>query len=149
MTPPIQMSVMVPLPPHRAFELFTERMSTWWPLATHSISKSRAGACFIEPFEGGRVFERSMEGEELEWGRIVVWEPPYKMTMTWYPGRGPTTEVEVRFTPADDGTLVELEHRGWQAYGPDADSMRSEYMNGWPVVFGQAFADAARTAQQD
>jgi hypothetical protein len=38
----IRRSVDVPLPPARAFMLFTERTSTWWPFATHSVSGDAA-----------------------------------------------------------------------------------------------------------
>lgn len=141
---PIQLSVTVPLAPRDAFELFTTRMAEWWPLRGHSISDDRAAACFIEPFAGGRVFERSIDGDEHVWGEVLAYEPPHRVAMTWHPGGGPATEVEVRFTPADDGTFVELEHRGWEIFGGDAENARLGYANGWPLVFGERFANAAR-----
>jgi uncharacterized protein YndB with AHSA1/START domain len=143
---PIQMSVTVPLPPERAFELFATRIGEWWPLREgHSLTVERAAGCWIEPFAGGRVFERSIDGEEHDWGQVLVYEPPRRLAMTWHPGGGPATEVEVRFTPADDGTFVELEHRGWEVFGDEAEAARSGYANGWPYVFTERFAAAARS----
>ncbi|HEU4521512.1 MAG TPA: SRPBCC family protein [Thermoanaerobaculia bacterium] len=141
--PPILMSVLVPLSPAGAFELFTARIGEWWPLATISIASANGGTCFIEPFAGGRVFERANDGGEHEWGNVVAWEPPHRFAMTWHPGGKATTEVEVRFTAADEGTFVELEHRGWEAFGEDADSARDNYANGWPLVFTRCYGEAA------
>ena len=142
--PPVIASLLVPLPPARAFALFTERMATWWPLRSHSVAGERAESCFIEPFAGGRVFERSFEGDESDWGRVIAYEPPHRLSMTWHPGGGPTTEVEVRFTAADEGTLVEVEHRGWEAYGDKAAAARGEYASGWALVLTKHFGEAAR-----
>ena len=140
---PIQMSLLVPLSPQRAFDLFTSRIGEWWPLATHSVVANQGGTCTIEPFAGGRVYERADDGREHDWGRILLFEPPQRIAMTWHPGGGPETELEVRFTPADDGTLVELEHRGWEVFGDEAIAARSGYENGWPLVFTRRYGAAA------
>ena len=143
----IQLSVTVPLAPRDAFDLFTTRITEWWPLDKgHSLSADRAASCAIEPFAGGRVFERSLDGEEHVWGEVLAYEPPHRVAMTWHPGGGPATEVEVRFTPADDGTFVELEHRGWEVFGEQAEEARLGYLQGWPFVFGERFRSAAANA---
>ena len=54
---PVRKSVVVPLTPERAFRLFTEGLSTWWPLASHSISDERAASCGLEPCVGGAIYE--------------------------------------------------------------------------------------------
>lgn len=143
---PILMSITVPLPVAQAFDLFTARIAHWWPLADHSLSTDRAALCTIEPFAGGRVYERSVDGEEHDWGRVLVFDPPHRIATTWHPGGGPATEVEVRFTPADDGTYVELEHRGWEVFGAEAEAARGGYEQGWPYVFTERFGNAARAA---
>ena len=143
---PIQLSVMVPLAQQSAFDLFTTRMASWWPLSDHSIFTDRAAGCTVEPFAGGRIFEHSVDGEEHVWGKVLTWDPPRGLSMTWHPGGGPETEVELRFTSADDGTLVELEHRGWEVFAEGAEEAREGYANGWPYVFGERFVAAAKMA---
>ena len=49
----------------------------------------------------------------------------------------------VTFTTVDDGTLVRLEHSGWEAFGDCAPEARASYEQGWPVVLR---AYAARIA---
>ena len=147
---PVQMSVSVPLPPEEAFDLFTSRIGSWWPLGGHfSVAGPRAAACFLEPFAGGRVYERAADGEEHEWGEVLIFDPPRRLSMSWHPGHSNVTEVEVRFTPSDDGTFVELEHRGWEVYGDRCEAVRGDYEKGWPFVLSDRFVSAARSAAGD
>ncbi|HET8772456.1 MAG TPA: SRPBCC family protein [Thermoanaerobaculia bacterium] len=139
---PIRMNATVPLPPAEAFDLFTARIHTWWPLATHSVFQDNLAACVFEPRVGGRIVERSRDGEEHAWGEVLEYDPPQRFRVTWHPGGGPATEVEVTFTPADNGTFVELEHRGWEVF-EQPEEARAGYANGWPFVFGECFPAAA------
>jgi uncharacterized protein YndB with AHSA1/START domain len=140
---PLVFSATVPIDPDAAFDLFTSRMGKWWPLIDHSIYTVNATFCVIEAFPGGRVFERSTTGEELEWGQVLVADKPHRLVMTWHPGGGPPTEVEVTFKPSGSGTLVTLEHRKWENLAEAAQEAHTGYANGWPYVFGQRFVQAA------
>ncbi len=44
------------------------------------------------------------------------------------------TEVEVRFSPEDDGTRVDLEHRGRERVGARGRDQRNNYDGGWNRV---------------
>ena len=122
-----------------AFRLFTEGMSTWWPFETHSIGKDGADpeATVLEGREGGRLYERMADGHTSHWATVLVWEPPTRLVLSWElrPDR-PSTEVEVRFSAAGDGTRVDLEHRGWERLGDQAEEARAGYHSGWEVVLG-------------
>lgn len=143
MTEPIRMSATVPLSPADAFDLFTQRLHTWWPLATHGIFESDNETCVFEPRAGGRIVERSRNGEESVWAEVLEYERPHRFLVSWHPGGSSATIVAVTFTPSDDGTYVELEHRGWEVFA-ESDQTRADYANGWPFVFGQHFIEAAR-----
>ena len=121
-TATIRRTVSVQAPPERAFEVFTAGFSSWWPIESHHIGETMAVEVVIEPFDGGRWFERDADGHECDWGFVTEWEPPRRVLLAWHltteyefdPEPGRATEVEVRFTPQDGGTLVELEHRGFE-----------------------------------
>jgi uncharacterized protein YndB with AHSA1/START domain len=119
---PIRQSVRVDCPIEDAFRLFTEGFSEWWPLASYSIAGDAAEHCAIEPWVGGRVFERTRSGEEREWGSVIAWDPPEHLEFTWHPGgsgdRSQTVDVE--FLVEADGTRVTLIHTGWDAAGVPA-----------------------------
>ncbi len=135
---PVRKSITVDASVEHAFEVFTERMSDWWPVKTHSVHEELADRAGLEPRLGGAVYELWRDGRE-NWGEITVWEPPHRLVFTWHPGLRPeeTTEVEVRFAADGDSTVVELEHRGWEARGDRADEARAAYDGGWIGVLEQ------------
>jgi uncharacterized protein YndB with AHSA1/START domain len=143
---PVRKSVTVPLTPREAFDLFTARIASWWPLGERfSISGTRAMTCAIEPRVGGAVYEVRDDGEKLPWGMVLTWEPPRRVVLSWHPGKSPDVaqEVEVTFAAERMGTRVELIHRNWQQLGDQATDVRASYDGGWETVFASAFADAA------
>jgi uncharacterized protein YndB with AHSA1/START domain len=129
---PVRKSVTVQAPVEHAFQVFTERMSEWWPVKKHSVHEELADEAGLEPRLGGAIFELWRDGRE-NWGEVTVWEPPHRVVFTWRPGLRleETTEVEVRFASQGDSTLVELEHRGWEARGDRAAEARASYDKGW------------------
>ena len=124
----INKTVTVNASPQTAFETFTRAISTWWPTGSHRIFEE--STVVFEERVGGRVYERTADGEEGDWADVLVWEPPHRLKLRWRvnPNRG-ATEVEVTFTPAGDATRVDLEHRGW-----DDAAGRANYATGWDPV---------------
>jgi uncharacterized protein YndB with AHSA1/START domain len=138
----IRKSVTVRRPLEEAFALFTDRIDTWWPLATHSIYEERAKTAVFEGRPGGRLYEISVDGDEGVWGTVSVWEPPRRIVYSWHPGRDEETaqEVEIEFVAEGDGTRVEMEHRGWER----APEKRAGYDTGWDFVLGRYVAAAGK-----
>jgi uncharacterized protein YndB with AHSA1/START domain len=134
----IRKSVTVSVPVERAFHVFTEEIATWWPLRTHAVDTERSDTVVMEGRVGGRLFERTPEGEEHLWGTIVTWDPPRHITYSWHPGRGDETaqEVDITFTQDGDRTRVDIAHYGWEKLsGPVEDTLAS-YHEGWDKVVG-------------
>src|SRR5919109_1461605 len=140
---PVRKRVVVDAPVEHAFRVFTEQIGEWWPGKTHSVHKEEAQIAGLEPRLGGAVYELWPGGRE-EWGTITVWEPPRRLVYTWHPSHGldESTEVEIRFSAQDGSTLVELEHRGWEARGAKAAEVRNDYDSGWEAVLAR-YAEAA------
>ncbi|HKO22267.1 MAG TPA: SRPBCC family protein [Candidatus Eisenbacteria bacterium] len=141
---PIRKSVVVRRTPAEAFSIFTERITSWWPHKTHSLSKGEAASVHMEPKAGGKVYELSTDGERKEWGTLVSWDPPRGFVTTWHPGMDPAhpSEVEIRFTAVPEGTRVDLEHRNWEKVGAKAAEYRDGYDKGWVEVFERRFVEA-------
>ncbi len=142
-------SVVVACSPARAFALFTERMDAWWPFDGHSMFDAEAEKVTFEPRVGGAVLEWDRGGRNARWGTLLAWDPPHRFVMTWHPGRPEATaqQLEVTFTAQGNETLVQVEHRGWQALLERAAEARSGYDGGWPKVlasFQAALAGGAR-----
>jgi uncharacterized protein YndB with AHSA1/START domain len=146
---PIRKTIEVAAPLETAFETFTEQISAWWPLDAHSIGAGRddttTESVTVEGRVDGRLFERLSNGQEADWGRLLVWEPPERLVFTWHPGAddpSTATEIEVRFAPSGGGTRVELEHRGWERLGERAAQAQQGYDSGWDKVLAR-YAEAA------
>ena len=126
---PVRVSVSVGVDQKRAFEVFAHEMTSWWP-ASHHIGEAPIQDIVIEPFVGGRWYTKHTDGSETETGVVTAYDPPHGFTVTWQIGADwayhddLVTNIDVRFTPADDGrTLVELVHSDLEAYGADAARM--------------------------
>ena len=132
---PVRRAVTVERPLEDAFRVFTEGLGSWWPVATHSIAKDAAETVVMEGRVDGRLYERTADGAENDWGRMLVWEPPRRVAFEWHI-TGTPTEVEVRFTPEGDRTRVDLEHRGFERL-EDGAERRESYNNGWVTVLGR------------
>jgi uncharacterized protein YndB with AHSA1/START domain len=138
-TEAIRRSITVDCPVEHAFATFTDRIHDWWPLETYSIEAGEGGSkpeSVIFDGPGGRLYERTTKGEELEWAHVTAFEPPHRFVLAWNPSREerPRTEIEVTFTDEDGKTRVDLEHRGWANLGEQAGEMRQGYDSGWSSV---------------
>jgi uncharacterized protein YndB with AHSA1/START domain len=132
----VRKSVVVAAPVERAWDVFTDKLATWWPLDTHSIGKERIEEMVLERREGGRLYERHNGGGEESWATVLAWEPPRRLAFSWEITE-PATEVEVRFTPEGEGTRVDLEHRGWERLGEEALRRSGNYNTGWEYILGR------------
>jgi uncharacterized protein YndB with AHSA1/START domain len=147
---PIHLEVTVPRSPDEAFRLFTEGIASWWPADTHSLEHGKAEIHF-DGRPGGDIYEQLDDGRRHLWGTVIVWEPPFRVSFTWHPGReaSEAQQVEMRFDALAEGTRVTLEHRGWENAGIEGPILRAGYAQGWLYVFGERYAKAAGAAAQE
>ena len=129
----VERSIVVNVPQARAFDVFVD-MTSWWPLATHTIGEAPARASIIEPHAGGRWYDIGRTGGETMIGEVLAYEPPQRLVLTWSISHDwtydPTlrTEIELRFIPESaTRTRVELVHRNLEAYGERAEEERKIY----------------------
>jgi uncharacterized protein YndB with AHSA1/START domain len=117
--PSLHGQATVGLPLEQAFAFFTGSMARWWPAEYH-IGSADMVDTILEPREGGRWYERGADGSECDWGRVLTWQPPHRLVVTWQingswhydDDPSHASEIEVRFTAdGPNQTLVELEHR--------------------------------------
>ena len=147
----IRREIVVDVAPARAFDLFTEEMTSWWP-SGHHIGSAPIERIIIEPWVGGRWYTRHQDGSETYTGFVTAWEPPGRFVVTWQIGADwkyhtdLVTTVEVRFTPeGEDRTRVRLEHRDLDGFGADAADMRRTFAEpgAWTATLA-AYAKVAR-----
>jgi uncharacterized protein YndB with AHSA1/START domain len=131
-TDAVTSSVLVPLAPEAAFELFTDRFSAWWPMDSHHIADADAAEVFLDARPGGRWYERSENGAECDWGRVLEIDRPHRILLAWQltpewkfdPDQKKATQVEVTFDAEENGTRVTLTHSGFEIHGEAGAAMR-------------------------
>lgn len=138
--------IEVSLGVEQAFALFTQGLSRWWPLRSHSCAGEDALDVVLEPRVGGAVTEITRQGEHHLWGTLTAWQPPSHFAMTWHPAQPGelATHLTVRFTATASGCAVDLRHDGWEVRGAAAAPVRDEYQHGWALVLGRYAAAAAK-----
>jgi DNA-binding transcriptional ArsR family regulator len=124
-------TVRVNAPLAVAFDVFIGQR--WWPVQTHHLAQPAGTEVVLEPFAGGRWFERGADGAETDWGIVLAWQPPHRILLTFQVSPGWTYEddpgraaqIEVTFTPeAPEVTRVDLTHRHLERYDAQAERMR-------------------------
>lgn len=125
----------------RAFELFTERTSDWWP-ADRRHTKDPRSEIFLLP--NGRFFERARDGREVDLGRVRVWDPPRRLLLDFYIGTDADhpTEVLITFAEQGDSTRVRVEHRPTERSRDLWEKRAPAYVRSWDLVLA-AFRSAA------
>jgi uncharacterized protein YndB with AHSA1/START domain len=143
----VRTSVVVEAPVERAFSVFTEDFGRFKP-PEHNILGVEIAETVFEPRVGGHLYDRGVDGSECRWARVLAYEPPNRVVISWdispqwqiETDLEKTSEVEVRFiAEAPDRTRVELEHRNLDRHGEGWQSGRDavESEGGWPLYLGR------------
>ena len=148
---PVRKNLFVNASQDHAFEVFTAGMGRWWP-KSHKLGEAELDTQIIEPKEGGRWYQRNLDGSTCEIGTVEAWEPPARVLLIWQLNAQWTfdpdlkTEVEVRFASEGSGTRVELEHRNLERLGDSAEGFREaiDSSGGWGALLELFAEEAAR-----
>jgi uncharacterized protein YndB with AHSA1/START domain len=146
----VRTQIVVEAPIERAFRVFTEDFGSFKPREHNMLGVEIAETVF-EPRVGGHLYDRGVDGSECRWARVLAYEPPNRVMLSWdispqwqiETDLEKTSEVEVRFiSETPERTRVELEHRNLDRHGPgweqERDGVGGE--GGWPLYL-QRFAE--------
>jgi uncharacterized protein YndB with AHSA1/START domain len=138
----VRAEVVVDAPIERAFAVFTDDIGSWWN-PDHHILEAELAEMVFEPHEGGHVYDRGVDGSESRWARVLAYEPPNRVVISWdidpqwqiQTDLEKTSEIEVRFiSETPERTRVELEHRNLERHGEGWEGIRDAVGSpeGWP-----------------
>ncbi len=153
---PVRHSVVVEAPIARAFKVFTEDFDAIKP-REHNLLAVPIAETVFERRVGGHIYDRGIDGSECRWARVLAYEPPDRLLLSWdinprwQVETDPTraSEWEVRFTAETESrTRVEIEHRKLERHGEGWEGVRDgvDADQGWPLYlqrFSGLFARAA------
>ena len=140
-------SIVVEAPIERAFRVFTKDFGAFKP-PEHNLLAAAIAETVFEPRVGGHVYDRGVDGSECRWARVLAYEPPDRVVLSWdispqwqiETDPEKTSEVEVRFVAeGPDRTRVELEHRHLDRHGPDWRAVGEgvDGDQGWPLYLAR------------
>jgi uncharacterized protein YndB with AHSA1/START domain len=146
----VRTQITVDAPIERAFRVFTEDFGSFKP-PEHNLLGAEIAETVFEPHEGGHLYDRGVDGSECRWARVLAYEPPERVVISWdisprwqiETDLEKTSEVEVRFiSETPDRTRVELEHRNLDRHGDGWEDVRDGVggEGGWPLYL-QRFAE--------
>ncbi|RWH75194.1 MAG: ATPase [Mesorhizobium sp.] len=146
----VKQSIVVEAPIERAFKVFTEEFGSFKPPEHNMLAVPIAETVF-ERRVGGYLYDRGTDGSECRWARVLAYEPPNRVLLSWdispqwqiETDPDKTSEWEVRFTSETaERTRVELEHRNLERHGQGWESERDGVASdqGWPLYL-KRFAD--------
>ena len=146
----IRHEIVVNAPIERAFSVFTDGFGRFKPREHNMLDVDIAETVF-ETREGGHIYDRGVDGSECRWARVLAYEPPDRVVISWdinpqwqiETDLEKTSEVEVRFISETPGrTRVELEHRNLDRHGGGWEGVREGVggEGGWPLYL-RRYAD--------
>jgi uncharacterized protein YndB with AHSA1/START domain len=146
----VRSSIVVDAPIERAFKVFTEEFDRVKP-REHNMLPVPIKETVFEPYVGGHVIDRGADGSEYRWARVLAYEPPDRVAISWdisqqwqlETERERSSEVEISFiAETPNTTRVQLEHRYLDRHGDGWQSLRDgvEGDQGWPLYL-QRYAD--------
>jgi uncharacterized protein YndB with AHSA1/START domain len=146
----VRTQVVVEAPIERAFSVFTEDFGSFKP-PEHNLLGAEIAETVFEPRVGGHLYDRGVDGSECRWARVLAYEPPSRVVISWdispqwqiETDLEKTSEVEVRFiSEAPERTRVEVEHRNLERHGEGWQGVRDAVGSpgGWPLYL-QRFAE--------
>ena len=143
----INIEMEIQLPREETFKRFITGLNSWWP-KEYTWSGQVLEEIKIEPETGGKCYETGPYNFRCDWGRVMTYEAPDKLVITWQisparvpePDPGKASEITVLFKELEpEVTGVEFEHgklskhgEGWEEY---YDAMKSE--QGWPYILNK------------
>jgi uncharacterized protein YndB with AHSA1/START domain len=130
---PLRLSFDIDCPAAHAFTVWTTQITAWWPKG-HSTSGDPRAVVMLEGHAGGRIYERTSDGREIDWGQITEWEPPRRFSYRWHIGTDAEHATDVELTFVDAGgerTRLDIVQSGWERLGAGGEQYRDQNASGW------------------
>lgn len=146
----VRRSIVVDAPIERAFAVFTGQFGDFKP-PEHNLLGVPIVETVFEPRVGGYIYDRGTDGSECRWARVLAFQPPDRLVVSWdispywqiETDLEHTSEVEVRFVAESPRrTRLELEHRNLERHGRGWEGVRDGVAGdgGWPLYL-ERYAD--------
>jgi uncharacterized protein YndB with AHSA1/START domain len=149
----VRRGITVKAPIERAFDVFTAGFDRWWPRSHHLVAGVEMKTAVLETKPDGRWYELNEDGSTCDWGRVLAWEPPTRVLLSWQitsdfqpePDPERASQIEVTFTAEGPGkTRVDVVHSGFERHvDPVGGYEGINGPGGWTTLFELYTAELA------
>ncbi|WP_114560377.1 SRPBCC family protein [Desertihabitans aurantiacus] len=110
---PIRLDLELPVAPAAAFDAYVD-LGSWWDPRYTSDATTFSGVA-VTPGPGGEIRELHADGSSQLWGTITLWQPGTALSHSFVLAHdtGVPSQVLVTFTARPGGSLLRLQHGGW------------------------------------
>ena len=81
-TASVRVQIIVKAPIERAFLVFVDDFDRIKP-RDHNLLAVDIEETVFEPRAGGHVYDRGVDGSECRWARVLAYEPPNRVVISW------------------------------------------------------------------
>lgn len=133
MSDQLQRTIELNCSPEHAYKVFTQLTDLWWP---RGHRKDSSATLVLEPHVGGRLFERSANGDEWTLGEIISCEPTKSLEFNWFPGSpNAPTSVSIRFEGNASRSKILITHSAITAPANEIWPQRvALFEKGWDTI---------------
>src|SRR5215210_5449024 len=78
----IRHEIVVEAPIDRAFSVFTDEFGSFKP-REHNLLGVEIAETVFESRVGGHLYDRGVDGSECHWARVLAYEPPARVVISW------------------------------------------------------------------
>jgi uncharacterized protein YndB with AHSA1/START domain len=124
----VEVDRVIAAEPERVFAALTNGVDVWW-----TIRYRQASTVEIEPYVGGRLFERWEDGAWIRYATVTRVNPPVLLALAGPLGMtdGSVSDVAFILAGAKGGTLLTLIHHMADA---ESDEIEAAYREGWVAM---------------
>ncbi len=133
MIEPLRFSFEVDCRQEHAFDTWTSRIGTWWPVS-HSVTVEDGLEIVLRVPPRGPDLRTNAGRGRARLGRGHDLGATSRLGYLWHlrRDRADATDVEIRFVAHGvDSTRVEIEHRSWERLGAEGPEWRDRNRGGW------------------
>jgi uncharacterized protein YndB with AHSA1/START domain len=136
--------IITPSHIEESFSIFVDHLQEWWP-KEYTWSQQTLKKMTIAPYINGHCFETGPYDFRCDWGRVLEFERPYIIVLSWQinasrvpePNPEKASKVTISFKTLEDKNVrVRLIHSGFDKHGEGWEeyqrAMKSE--KGWAYI---------------
>lgn len=131
----VELEVTINAARDRVWEVMVTEIDRWWRKDFHAIPDSKI---ILEPYAGGRMYEKTDKGTEGLWYQVTGIDPPNTIDFAGHLrpeyGGPATTLLRLSLKQGGKSTILQISDA---IFGKLGDKMETNVSQGWRLLFAE------------